>query len=111
MICPGLQIEDNGLYNRFVQLEDGSLMIVKAQLQDRGRYSCIASNSRGSVSTEVQLKVKGEREICGVKGSSGNITEENNHQKRIVEGFAVSGIDEWPWQVRKMHCLYSSIRA
>ena len=82
-------------------MADGSLRINKVQLQDKGRYTCVASNSltRSNVSIEVQLKVKVEMEICGIHRGVNGSNEENGRQKRIVHGFAVSGIDEWPWQV------------
>ena len=91
-------------------------MITKVQLQDRGRYTCIASNSRSNVSTDVQLKVKGEMEICGIHREV-NGSHEEERQKRIVDGFAASGIDEWPWQVSHLlsqvryviHYLYQVI--
>lgn len=80
--------------SHFVQYSNGSLRINSVQLADAGMYTCTASNMHGSVSADVQFEVRGEMEMCGVKGQN-----DEDRRKRIVKGFAVSGIDEWPWQV------------
>lgn len=78
-------------------------MINRAQQQDKGSYKCIASTSVANISTEVHLKVIGEEEICGNKGGSFLDGQDNgSRQKRIVDGFSVSSIEEWPWQVRNI---------
>jgi len=78
----------------YVQYPNGSLLINPVQPGDQGIYTCTATSSEGVISKNVTLEVRDELEVCGVKRSH------SGREKRIVEGFAVSGIHEWPWQVR-----------
>ena len=61
-------------------------------MSDRGRYTCTASNSIGSISEGVKLKVVEEGAVCGVGGG-------RERQRRVVDGVGVAGPSNWPWQV------------
>ncbi len=89
-------------------------MITTVQLSDMGTYTCTASSSRGgggiNATTEVRLEVRAHVEQCGIKGHRHGNDDEAERDKRIVRGYAVSGVDEWPWQVNKLNSFMHYIR-
>ena len=53
------QLSDSSTSDRYVFLEEGSLMVEDVMVDDAGRYVCLASNNAGSERRIIELIVQG----------------------------------------------------
>ena len=63
-------VATTGRQTRHTVLNDGTLEIPNADLEDEGKYTCIANNSYGTLNRTTSVSILGKKVLCFRKLSS-----------------------------------------